>query len=268
VTVVALAAGFLAGPASAQAAKGEGPVAGTSIIGGVDADGTRWPFMATILRKGNLQCGGSVIAPTKVLTAAHCVLDFKVTNFTVVTGRVRYDDPTGGQVISVASAAVHPDYETTLRHDVAVLTLASPAAASPIALPTVEQSATFTVPGQLLRVAGWGARNPLGVQLARSLRKTTEKVRTNVRCKRVYRSVFSGRSMICALGKRLRRYRGFSIHTTSCSGDSGGPLITNTASGPLLLGVVSYGSAICGFGGTPTVYARVSDALDFIQGAL
>ncbi len=266
--VAPTAAGTAVGGAAPSAKAKGGPLAGASIVGGGYANGARWPFMAAILRKGNLHCGASVIAPRKLLTAAHCVLGFKLSNLTAVTGRGRFDDPSGGQAIPVASGAVHPDYAETFRHDVAVLTLASPTTAPPITLPTPEQAAGFTGVGQLLRVAGWGARNPLGFALSRSLRRTTEKVRANRRCKRAYRSVFSGSAMICAMGRRLLRYRGFPIHTTSCSGDSGGPLVADTSSGPMVVGIVSYGSSICGYSGTPTVYSRVSDALPFIAGAL
>ena len=266
----------LAVPALAHAGAGSeakrpgqaGPVAGASIIGGGAADPARWPFAAAILREGRLHCGGSVIAPTKVLTAAHCVLGFDRSSLRVATGRARLAESTAGQMSPVVGAAIHPDYRTTLRHDVAVLTLASPSTATPIALPSPADAAAFTTPGRQLRVSGWGARNPFGGSLAKILMKTTEKIRTNRRCKRVYRSVFSGKAMICAYGRRLRRFKWISIHTTGCSGDSGGALVGDSPTGPVAIGLVSYGSFICGFGGTPTVYARVSDALDFIQSEL
>lgn len=263
ITFAASSAFGHAGPAEAKPVK-NGPVAGTSIIGGGAADPARWPFSAAILRRGRLHCGGSVIAPTKILTAAHCLMGFRLADMQVVTGRTRLADKAAGESIGIASAAVHPDYAATLRHDMGVITLAAPTTAPPIALPTLAQGAEFTTPGRLLRVSGWGARNPLGGVPAKVLMRTTEKVRTNRRCKKVYRSVYSGRSMICAFGKRLRRFRGASIHTTSCSGDSGGALVGDGPTGPVVIGTVSYGSFICGFGVTPTVYARVSDALDFI----
>jgi trypsin len=247
---------------------GGAPKAGKAIIGGSVADPAAWPFEAAILRKGRLHCGGSVIAPTKILTAGHCVLGFNLAQFSVVTGRAILSDDATGQTLPVASAAVHPDFANTMRHDVAVLTLAAPTSSPRIALPTAEQAAAATAPGTLLRVAGWGARHPLGGALANALRKTTERVRVNKRCRRAYRSFYSGGAMLCAMGKRLRKYKRAPIHSTACSGDSGGPLVADASSGPIVVGTVSFGSPVCGFAASPTVYSRVSDSLPFIQSAL
>lgn len=266
--VILLVAGIAAGPAQAGPKGASAPKAGKAIVGGSIADIASWPFEAAILRKGRLHCGGSVIAPTKILTAAHCVLGFGVSQFSVVIGRATLSSSGTGQVIPVASGVAHQDYANTRRHDVAVLTLDFATTAQRIALPSAEQAAAATVPGSLLRVAGWGARNPLGFALAATLRKTTERVRTNKRCRRTYRSFFSGAAMICAMGKRLRKYKRAPIHTTACSGDSGGPLVADTPTGAVVVGTVSYGSPICGYSGSPTVYSRVSDSLAFIQDAL
>jgi secreted trypsin-like serine protease len=262
--LVVLVAGFAAGPAGAE---GGGPRAGASIISGQIADFSQWPFTVAILRKGRLHCGGSVIAPTKILTAAHCALGFSTANLSVVTGRARISDGGTGELIGVSNSVVHPDYATNGRHDVSVLTLESPTSAPPIALADASQSAAATGVGAPLRVAGWGARSPLGFKLSDVLRTTVEKVRTNKRCRRSYRSLFSGASMICALGKKV--HRGYPpIHTSACSGDSGGPLVADTGSGPIEVGTVSYGSSICGYSGSPTVYSRVSDSLGFIDAQL
>ena len=73
--------------------------------------------------------------------------------------------------------------------------------------------------------------------------------------------------MICALGTRRKHSGRFKIHTSACSGDSGGPLVANTPTGPVEVGTVSYGGALCGLPSAPSVYSRVSSSVDFINSA-
>ena len=145
-----------------------------------------------------------------------------------------------------------------------MLTLARPVSTQPIGLPSAEEGATLGQPGQLLRVAGWGAQNPYRMSLPRDLKRTTERVRSGDRCFHAYRHVFSATTMICALGKKMKRFRRPSIHSSACSGDSGGPLVADTPTGPKAVGTVSFGGAFCGLPAAPTVYSRVSGSLDFI----
>ena len=49
--------------------------------------------------------------------------------------------------------------------------------------------------------------------------------------------------------------------SSGCNGDSGGPLY---AEGPVLLGIVSWGSEKCGADGTPSVFAQVDRYASFI----
>jgi secreted trypsin-like serine protease len=73
--------------------------------------------------------------------------------------------------------------------------------------------------------------------------------------------------MICALGRRVARFRGPHVfRTTSCSGDSGGPLVAQTPGGPRIVGVVSAGPIPCG--GGPSIYSRVESSLRFIRKAM
>jgi secreted trypsin-like serine protease len=73
--------------------------------------------------------------------------------------------------------------------------------------------------------------------------------------------------MICALDKLVRRFQSrLPFHSTSCSGDSGGPVVAGTPGGPRLVGVVSAGPFPCGFGAT-SIYARVASRLGFIRRA-
>ena len=242
------------------------PRARASIVGGGSANPAEWPYAVAIFRKGHMHCGGSVISPTKVLTAGHCVAGFNLANFQVITGRSNLRVQASGQVIGVSSGRVHPDFEQTGLHDVAVLNLAQPTMAPPITLATPVQSAAATGAGARLRVAGYGATNPFGSHLSPFLKQTSEIVRNDRRCLKAYTSdLFAPDSMICALGSKRKKAGRFKIHTSACSGDSGGPLVADTPTGPLEVGTVSYGGALCGLPSAPTVYSRVSASLDFID---
>lgn len=263
--ICALALAVVAAAPAYGGGKGKAPVAGKSVIGGKKVKFANWAFTVAIQRKGRLHCGGSVIAPTKILTAAHCLEGFGVSRLSVAANRPKLTRRGVGETIGVVSAVAHPDYVFNQAHDVGVITLAAPTTSPPVVLATPELDAELSRPGRRLRVAGWGAQNPLGVHLSRILKRTTERVHSPRRCKRAYRRLFRTSSMICALGKRLRRYGRARIHASACSGDSGGPLVADTPAGPVETGIVSFGGPFCGFTGAPTVYSRVSDSLDFIN---
>jgi trypsin len=242
-----------------------GPRARTSVVGGARANPAQFPYAVAIFRKGHMHCSGSVISPTRVLTAGHCVDGFNLANFQVIIGRPTLRDVAVGQSIGVTSGRVHPDFEQTGLHDVAVLNLAQATTAPPIALASPDQNAATTGVGGRLSVAGYGATNPFGTRLSGFLKATVEQVRTDNRCLKAYtRDLFAPESMICALGDRLKKPGRFKIHTSACSGDSGGPLVADTPTGPVEVGTVSFGGALCGLPAAPTVYSRVSASLDFI----
>jgi secreted trypsin-like serine protease len=248
-------------PSTAAAA----PRARSSIVGGSAANPAEFPYAVAIFRKGHMHCSGSVIGPTKILTAGHCVAGFNLANFQVIIGRPRLRDAAVGQVIGVVSGRVNPDFEQTGLHDVAVLNLAQPTGAPPIAVATPDQNAATTAVGAPLQVAGFGATNPFGTHLSGFLKATTERVRSDRRCLKAYtRDLFAPESMICSLGARRKKSGRFKIHTSACSGDSGGPLVANTATGPVEVGTVSFGGALCGLPAAPSVYSRVSSSLAFI----
>jgi secreted trypsin-like serine protease len=111
-----------------------------SVVGLVDANGM-------------LLCTGTLVSPTVVLTAAHC-LDGVTTNITdqIFFGSSVRD---AGTFVAVTGALVHPEYDpSTLANDLALLALASSATSTPIPLlaPTPDASLTNAT----LRVVGYG----------------------------------------------------------------------------------------------------------------
>ena len=157
------------------------------------------------VRRGDLPqeaptAAARVIAPTTVLTAAHCVDGFNLSNFQVIAGRPNLRNGSAGQAVLVASGRVHPDFQQTALHDIAVLNLAQPTTVMQ-ALATPAENSALPSPAHLC-VAGYGAVNPFGVR-PHPLKSTFEIVRTDRRCLKAYtRDLFAPESMICALGKK------------------------------------------------------------------
>ncbi len=251
----------LAGAGPGQAAAGQEPSAQASIIGGVAANSNEWPFLVGLRHDGDVFCGGSVIAPTVVLTAAHCANATKG-QIVVVAGRSKLGVKSVGEEIRVAVKTVHPDYKRKQRHDLALLFLNRPTTVPPIALPTIEEARAATAPAAVVRAAGYGAKDAFSLLYPRLLKRTTEWIKPNRRCRHAYGGLFKAPAMICSLGRKFKRSV---LHSTICAGDSGGPLVADTPAGPRLIGVASYGGIICGWDVYPTVYARVSNALTFIE---
>ena len=241
------------------------------IVGGGKADPVGWQFAIALEQKRHFICSGSLIAPTKVLTAAHCVKFGKRRHLSVLTGGVWISPKRRPPRTKVVQVVVDPNYNGHKdTHDFAVLTLATPSPSQPIQLATEDESKAATRPGQIVRSGGWGTRSAKGVNVALRLKATKERVYRARKCDRVYgkKRGFDDATQICALGKRIRRYprRAQRYRTTTCEGDSGGPIVANTPGGARLVGAVSGGVFPCGLGGG-SIYARVSSQLSFIQAA-
>lgn len=224
----------------------------SAVVGGRDTQ-RAYPHMVSLERDGSFICGGSLVAPGFVLTAAHCVADAPDAKYRVGLGSVNLTAPT--ERLDVAAVTVHESYgkPQAASNDVALLRLASPSRQTPIELLPVAEMGRWA-PGRDVTVIGWGARltfDVLGVSATDRLQEVTTTRQSDKSCAASNSGDFDAGSELCAgevVGLK-----------DSCQGDSGGPLMVDGPGGaPALIGVVSFG-----FGcGVPTqfgVYARVAD---------
>ncbi|XP_068839230.1 serine protease 44-like [Capricornis sumatraensis] len=92
------------------------------IVGGRPAPDRKWPWQVSLQINNVHMCGGSLIAPRWVLTAAHCIFGFE--EYTVRMGSTLLR-PQLGMVIPVRDIVCHSFYDVrTLINDIALVLLA------------------------------------------------------------------------------------------------------------------------------------------------
>lgn len=219
---------------------------GPGIVGGVETSTTIHPYVVALVSKdGRHFCGGTMVTPRTVVTAAHCLPGRPVGSYVVLAGRTNLTKPEGG-LSEVAGAEAHPAFVSASKgDDIAILTLAKAMPFGVAALPTGNPAT-----GADGTVLGWGRQWENG-PLSAVLRKVIVPIWSTPTCRNAYPG-FQERTMICA---------GFpGGGKDACQGDSGGPLLVAGR----LVGVVSWGIG-CARAGKPGVYTKVTGYLDFIR---
>ncbi|MFD7663211.1 S1 family peptidase [Streptomyces sp. NPDC059788] len=239
----------IAGPAQAMSGGTESPRPGAA------------PWLATLAVKGDgpllkrASCGGVLVAPDRVLTAAHCLDGVDVARIEVHLGSsVLSEDP--GTVRNVRGAALHPRYRllpspaapdrpelSSAAYDLAEIRLSDPVrGVKP--LPVAKHRPRPGTPVSIFSHGTTAAPDPSepGKDIRGDvLRRGDLAVRSHEQCAAQTPAVVDRASVFCARSPRADR-----TPTTMCPGDSGSPLLAWGRGGPELTGVFSFAGETAG----------------------
>lgn len=229
-------------------------------MGGDFAPEGRYPYAVSLnTASGYHGCGGSLIAPNIVLSAAHCGGVFSEVH---IGRHDRNDYFDTYEEFNILREIAHPRYkDDAIAYDQMIIVLDGESTATPVAM---NRNPSIPTAGTPVTVMGWGLTvEDDNTSASPELKYANLNVISNQDCEDsksgflVFDSYqgLIGDDMLCAA----------TSGSDSCQGDSGGPLVATDGNGnDLLVGVVSWGYG-CASPDFPGVYSRVSFDADWID---
>jgi secreted trypsin-like serine protease len=208
------------------------------IFGGAPTDKAKFPYFVEV--RSQALCGGSLIHPSYILTAGHCV-GGPVESFNIVFGN--------GSSEKVVEVIRHPEFNLQeSANDIALMKLRNPVTNVQLANLKLDTSPQV---GEDLVIIGIGLTEQ--GQPSKGLLSVTKKVLPDATCKSTF-AVFKEQDHICIDG-----FNG----QTAVNGDSGSPILSNGQQ----VGIVSFGAKNAA-GNAPFVSVQLQRYRNFISSVL
>jgi secreted trypsin-like serine protease len=226
-----------------------------AVVEGVEVQPSAVPWFASVSG-----CGGTLVTPTRVLTAAHCVGGRSPATLGAVG--------VGAVARTPTHIALHPNWRRrngdNFLDDVAIVELDAPVTGVPIVRLGGADPAEALILGRGRRYAP-GTGHSEAAALDSTLRTAALRTIDDAACAKLFKGYRA------SSGERFYARMRCSIDAdgrqplfSGCNGDSGGPLWTGSPAAPVQLGVVSWGGDRCGADHLPSVFADVARYRGFI----
>ncbi|XP_073491615.1 serine protease 33-like [Aquarana catesbeiana] len=237
------------------------PLVSSRIVGGKNSLDDQWPWQVAVIVEtldGAYLCGGSLISPEWVMTAAHCIHNpIQLSNYKVYLGMYQLGVISPHTVIAnLSSIIINSSYTSVGKPgDIALVRLATPVTYTQYIMPICLPSSTTTFPcGMECWVTGWGTRYYGGsLVLYGALQEVMVPLIDRNTCQVMQQRAGGTKKIqydqICAGYKEGGK--------DSCQGDSGGPLVCKVQGVWYQVGIVSWGKG-CALPNFPGVYTLVT----------
>ncbi|MBY3512398.1 trypsin-like serine protease [Rhizobium laguerreae] len=275
---------LLGSPALAQQDTDFAGEDGGRVIGGQTAKKGEWPWQVKILapdpeQRGRFggHCGGSLISPRWILTAAHCVTsgrsgkqDLFARDLLIVEGKSKIDkviavDGPDKPGLAVEEVIIHEDFDRkTFANDIALIKLSEPAKSKPAILASASDDEVEAA-GHPAVVTGWGYTKADHGWDDKYLPTELQEVELPIVPREDCRAAYRDSSMRMNPIDERNVCAGYAKGgKDACQGDSGGPLVAQRPDKRWIqLGIVSWGAG-CAEAEHYGVYTRVAAFRDWI----